>query len=85
MSRYDWSKAPSWAKAIATDSDGNIFAYESEPVRGANGWEAPIGGWVLFGSDESWADSLELRPTEIDNQWPDAVERPGIPPMEMSA
>ncbi len=69
MSRYDWSKAKPWAKAIATDADGCVFEYENEPSLGTNTWEQKGGFFAVFGRDESWRYSLELRPAHSESGW----------------
>lgn len=72
MSRYDWSKAKPWAKAIATDSDGSVFEYENEPYLDAHEWK-PQGGlfdvFAIPGRDELWKSSLELRPAHCEPEW----------------
>ncbi len=86
MSRYDWSKAPKWAAAGATDANGRAYWYETKPILAYGQWVNAVGRLAQMDSDEpKWDKSLEMRPAEIDSQWPDAVERPSIPPLEWSA
>ena len=82
MSRYDWSNAPDWAKAAATDKDGRRNWFSRPPIQGSRVWLH--GGPLEPIENSDWAESLELRPVEIDAEWPDALER-SIPPLEMSA
>jgi hypothetical protein len=72
MSRYDWSKAKPWAKAIATDSDGIVFQYEKEPYLSTREWlqrSEIFAPFDLSGRCESWKDSLELRPAHSESEW----------------
>jgi hypothetical protein len=62
MSRYDWSKAPDWARYAATDDGGASYWFEVEPKA-----RESIGEWVSCrGYCESintdWRKSLEPRP-----------------------
>jgi hypothetical protein len=34
----DWSRVPEWANWVAQDADGEVFAFEREPIRGENVW-----------------------------------------------
>ncbi|MEG1695566.1 MAG: hypothetical protein RR282_00555 [Acinetobacter sp.] len=63
MSKYDWGGVPDKYKFMATDSDGDIFAYVDKP----NTYDDFMwyGGNALYiGVDMNidWQDSLEERP-----------------------
>ena len=64
--RYDWSKAPEWAKYAATDQNGDMFWYD-EPIRMVGGVDVFDfdGRAARFGNNgftEDWANSAEARP-----------------------
>ena len=72
MSKYDWSKVyrpkDRW---IATDADGNAFAWEGKPEIVGDEWNSTkekIGDYFLKASENpykgDWQDSLEERPNE---------------------
>lgn len=72
--RYDWSKAPEWAKWAARDEIGCAYWYEKQPhpVSDASfdiddyGDEAMpmLQNCILDAPCELWRDSLERRPTD---------------------
>ena len=66
--RYDWSDAPEWVRFIATDKDGEVWAYQNKPFRERLSWH-PDGGdcWLVsnlpsYCEQSDWKDSLEERP-----------------------
>jgi hypothetical protein len=61
MSRYDWSKAPEWARYAATDDSGCSFWYQRDPVKGHGLWHG-AGGRSERMRYAEWAESLESRP-----------------------
>jgi hypothetical protein len=63
MSRYDWSKAPSWVKYIATDKCGDIWGHEKEPFADGGEWLS-AGRYEKLFTNEHWLESLEERPSE---------------------
>ncbi len=70
--RYDWSKAPEWAKFAATDLDGKVTCWEGQPIpsmfdqmwkHGGSGRQwLPAHGWDTGAPCPDWLDSLEARP-----------------------
>lgn len=62
--RYDWSKAPEWARFIATDKSGVSWAYEYKPEKKDFFWDVYLGSikklTIKYTAD--WAESLEERP-----------------------
>ncbi len=57
----DWKDAPSWAKWLAMDENGDWLWYEDRPVCGVACW----GSRGRFEDAESyipWTDTLEARP-----------------------
>lgn len=63
--RYNWDRFPKWVKWIATDPDGRIWGYSSEPKfdKSINAWGD--GGSARFfelGDATDWQNSLEERP-----------------------
>ena len=61
--KYDWSKAPEWARYAATDEDGTTWWFENEPVEIDYGWDSNGGRWQVVSID--WRDSLEARPEVV--------------------
>jgi len=63
----DWNNAPAWAQYRATDADGTVWHYESEPwVHSENGqWLSDSGrAEIAKRPCATWKDSLEMRPKE---------------------
>lgn len=62
----DWSTAPSWAKFLAMDADGEWFWFENEPTVRYDLWGRPAAGMCLIANlvdVVEWTDTLETRPT----------------------
>ena len=70
---YDWSKAPGWANWIATDEDGELWAFEGRPVIYSETAHGETGSWdsgqsyamplnYKGNSSVPWDQSLEQRP-----------------------
>lgn len=69
--RYDWSKAPEWAKCAARDANGNAWFYDScDHDYGDMFWKNtsnahsgyPMPSSCIFDASGDWRDSLERRP-----------------------
>jgi len=62
MHRGDFD-LPDWARWIATDADGAVWAYEVEPLLHDTGWyENEVGRRALVGREAvstNWRDSLK--------------------------
>lgn len=69
--RYDWSKAPSWAKYIATDSSGAVWAYADKPTINDSVWKSGIhcerSERIEWGKPfcKDFESSLEERPNNV--------------------
>ena len=62
---YDWGKIPDRYNYVATDYNGDVFAYVTEPRIVMLNWGGVKGTNVLhLGCNEvfNWEDSLEKRP-----------------------
>lgn len=62
----DWSKAPTWAKAHATDEDGRSHWYEATPILNQVEWlisddASRMAKAPNFGFQGDWTQSLRLR------------------------
>lgn len=59
---------PDWARWIATDADGAVWAYEVEPLLHDTGWyENEVGRRLLLGRQtpiDNWRESLKLKRKE---------------------
>ena len=61
--RYDWSDVPEKARFMATDPNGDVWAYEKNPKPGKNSWFIAGGDiWLISEPSSNWKDSLEERP-----------------------
>jgi uncharacterized protein YoxC len=63
-SRYDWSKAPEWAKWRATDENGLCHWYENKPIAYGHCWRSKdILQLSYYGEPcPDWRNTLEQRP-----------------------
>jgi len=68
-----WDRLPAWAKWVARDSDGRVFAYNRVPGLGSSIWKLGDGecrriddfpGFVQIGTVD-WTDSLQQRPEGV--------------------
>jgi hypothetical protein len=59
-----WSKAPSWAKWLAVDSDAVAHFFETKPTRFGDCWQcggrSKTAGRCRFAGD--WRNAIEQRP-----------------------
>lgn len=66
--KYDWSTAKTWTKAIATDKDGNSYQFHKKPKMDHQCWyldDYDCNTCLPFFTEEifsNWEDSLEERP-----------------------
>jgi hypothetical protein len=63
MNKPQWKDAPTWAKYVAMDADGEWCWFETKPIQRTGYWYSDFKmDMVLF--DNGWKDSLEERPNE---------------------
>ena len=61
----NWSTAPSWARYLAMDRDGEWYWFSHEPNAGISGWWISVGECCRAGIS-NWRDTLEERPVEAE-------------------
>ena len=66
MSKYSWSKVPSWVNYVFTDQDGDVFGCDNKPTcdGGTFNGHPRYDKWYYLGkgSPEDYENSLEDRP-----------------------
>lgn len=64
----NWATAPSWARFVACDKDGDMYWYENKPILIGEVWynDPTIGGRVarVYNPRESWQTCIERPTTE---------------------
>lgn len=65
MTKYDWSRIPSWVNWVFVDQDGCMFGCDNKPCD-KDGFHGDMvkDRWDYLGdfNSENWQESLEERP-----------------------
>lgn len=62
--KYDWSKAPEWAKYAATDNSGEAHWFDIKPTAFAGYWSHPSARKAII--KMPYQDTLESRSFECE-------------------